>query len=300
MCDPLGLSSEAPVIVVRENSAKKFLGGAGIVAAHVASLGGVCEFVSVRGKDNVGLEAEQMLGSCQVKHHLFVDRLRPTTFKTRYIADNQKLLRVSKLVEANVGKFLERKIIEKLDQLLPRATSIILSDFVYGMLTPQILKHITDYANKNKVKIFGDLQCSSQVGDVTKFTGFSGIFPTEKEARLATGNKDDGLEFVAQSIIKKTRCERLFLKLGPEGLIVYDENDDEGPKREHFPALTANPLDVSGAGDSLLASIALAISAGATTMEAAAIGNIVASCSVQSMGNIPITKERILETITQF
>ena len=90
------------------------------------------------------------------------------------------------------------------------------------------------------------------------------------------------------------------MKLGPEGLIVYDENDDEGPKREHFPALTANPLDVSGAGDSLLASIALAISAGATTMEAAAIGNIVASCSVQSMGNIPITKERILETITQF
>ena len=83
-CDPLGLSSEAPVVVVKEMGSEEYVGGAGIVAAHVSSLGGSCDFISITGDDDVGVKVAKDLKDWNVSSHLVKDKNRPTTYKTRY------------------------------------------------------------------------------------------------------------------------------------------------------------------------------------------------------------------------
>ena len=149
------------------------------------------------------------------------------------------------------------------------------------------------YAMLLKIKelpLFGDLQCSSQVGNVLKFTGFSLICPTEREARIALANHDDGVEYVANLLIQKTGSKNTILKLGADGFIAYEDlQDDEGfLKRQHFPALSANPIDVTGAGDALLATMACCVSSGLSVMEASAVACCVSSIAVQTIGNKPI------------
>ena len=94
-----------------------------------------------------------------------------------------------------------------------------MSDFVYGVVTPRILKVLQHLAEQHDLLLFGDLQCSSQVGSVIRFEGFSLLCPNEREARLALQDKDSGLKQLSQRLLQMTRSERLVMKLGPEGFI---------------------------------------------------------------------------------
>ena len=119
--------------------------------------------------------------------------------------------------------------------------------------SPRVLKVVHQLAKEHKLLLFGDLQCSSQVGSITRFEDFSLLCPNEREARLALQDKDSGLEQLSQQLFQITRCERLVMKLGPEGFIAYDRTSNSQLSSQAFPALSVNPLDVAGAGDSLLA-----------------------------------------------
>ncbi len=303
-CDPLGISSEAPVMVVKELTSKNFLGGAAIVASHVKSLGAEPILISVIGEDSVGNQALNELKKIQVNNILIRDPNRPTTFKKRYIVENQKLFRVSKLDEKSISSEIENKIIKALDKHAQNCKGIIISDFVYGVITPKILSHINYLSEKYNIFLFGDLQCSSQVGEVTKFKDFSVIFPNEKEARIALKDKDSGLEIICQKLIKNTRTKSLILKLGAEGLIAFDFNNKEKLIRQAFPSLSVNPIDVSGAGDSLIALMSTCICNGSTIMRSAALGCCMSSIAVQNMGNKSIkaiqVKEKLFEVLQNF
>ena len=289
-CEPLGLSSEAPVVVVKEIEKTKFIGGAGIVATHVSNIGANCHFLSVAGNDEQREFALEKLSDYQVNAEVLIDRNRPTTFKSRYMVGNQKIFRVSRLMDTDINAELEDQLIDKVKVLAPTLDNIIVSDFVYGVITSRVLRSIMILAKRHNIKIFGDLQCSSQVGNVLKFRGFDMMFPTEKEARIAINNKDDGLEFVAQTVFEKSECDNLMIKLGADGLIAYSRRDSGFIESEHFPALSVNPVDVSGAGDSVLASVATAMTAGLDVLEAAAWGCVIASCAVETLGNLPVDK----------
>lgn len=296
-CEPLGLSSEAPVVVVKELGSTVFTGGAGIVAAHVSSLGGKSCLLSVRGDDREGVNACFDLDKSKVSHQLIVDNSRPTTFKTRFIVGTQKLFRVSKLSDHDVKPEIEREIISKLEKLMPDADGLIVSDFVYGVVTENILNKAMLLASKHNVRLFGDLQCSTQLGNVLKFKGFDVILPTEKEARLAINNKDDSLEFVSQVLLEKSNCKSLVITLNSQGSIVYNKVDGGHVEKEHFPALSSNPVDVSGAGDSMLSAMSLAICSGADPIEASLIGSIVSSCAVEILGNKPISRTMLIQKV---
>ena len=115
------------------------------------------------------------------------------------------------------------------------------------------------------------------------------LCPTEREARIALSNQDDGVEYVSKLLMSQTRCTNLVLKLGADGFIAYSRDlTNDFVYRQHFPALTINPVDVAGAGDSLLASIAVGLSRGLSLMEASALGSCVAALTVQSLGNMPV------------
>ena len=289
-CDPVGMSNEAPVVVVKELETRDYIGGAGIVAAHIAALGAKSTLVSVTGEDDAASFCLDELSRSGVNPILFRDISRPTTLKLRYLVENQKLFRVSRLKEHSLSREHEDRLIAEISDQASKVNGILVSDFVYGVITPRVLNAIRRIATEKTLPLFGDLQCSSQVGNVLKFEGFSLICPTEREARIALANHDDGVEYVANLLIQKTGSKNTILKLGADGFIAYEDlQDDEGfLKRQHFPALSANPIDVTGAGDALLATMACCVSSGLSVMEASAVACCVSAIAVQTIGNKPI------------
>ena len=297
-CDPVGMSNEAPVVVVKELERVEFIGGAAIVAAHTASFGANATFISVTGDDPDSDLVFDKLSQAGVTPILFKDFSRPTTRKTRFMVENQKLFRVSLLKEHSISKDLEQKIIKTIDDVASNVEAIIVSDFVYGVITKTILDKLLTVAKQGNIPLLGDLQCSSQIGNVSKFKDFFLICPTEREARIALSNQDDGIENVANLLMKKTRCKNMIVKLGAEGLIAYcDVGSGDFLQRQHLPALAENPVDVAGAGDTLIAAVAVGLTKGLSLIEASALGCCASAVSVQQVGNMPVSITEITNLI---
>jgi rfaE bifunctional protein kinase chain/domain len=245
----------------------------------------------VVGDDLLSNSVKEVLTGRDIDTSLIIDPSRPTTYKTRYMVENQKLFRVSRIKDHKISEKIENEVINKLNELASDIDGILVSDFVYGVITPNILTEILLLAKKFNLKLFGDLQCSSQVGNVTKFNKFDLITPTEKEARVALDDNESGIEWISNTLLKNTRAKDMLMKLGSNGFIAY--NGTGLGERQDFPALTVNPVDVTGAGDSLFAAMSVSLVSGASFMEASAIGACMASLAVQEVGNIPITNSRL-------
>ncbi len=155
---------------------------------------------------------------------LIIDKMRPTTFKKRYVVDNQKLFRVTRLDQSQLNKNIEEKVILELENSAKNADGIVVSDFVYGVITPRIINKVHELANKYNLSLFGDLQCSSQIGSILKFKDFSLLCPNEREARIALHEKDLDLEALSLKIINETNSDKLIMKLGSDGFISYEKN----------------------------------------------------------------------------
>jgi bifunctional ADP-heptose synthase (sugar kinase/adenylyltransferase) len=211
------------------------------------------------------------------------------------MVENQKLFRVSRIKDHKISKEIEDKIIKKITLLAPKLDGIMISDFVYGVITNKILESITKLSEQFGIKLYGDLQCSSQVGKVSKFSGFDLITPTEKEARIALEDNESGIEWIANKLMKNTNSKNMLMKLGSDGFIAYGSN--KHLERQNFPALVVNPVDVTGAGDSLFAAMSVSLSSGASLIEASAIGVCMASLAVKEVGNTAITKEKLSNCI---
>ncbi len=292
-CDTLGVSSEAPVLTIREIENKEFIGGAAIIAQHVKSLGAKCTFVSVVGTDSTSDFVKRNLQDSQIDTFLLEDASRPTTYKIRYMVENQKILRVSRLKQHNITRELEDSICGFLDEV-DNVEGIIISDFVYGVITDKILNKIFEVSKLKNIKVFGDVLCSSQSGNVTKFQNIELITPTEKEARIGLDDRTSGLEALAQKLIKKTNNNNIAITLGSQGILAYSKNKNHiNIQSEYFPALEENPVDVAGAGDSVMSGYALAVCQGLNLMEASAFASCLAGISVSRIGNIPIKIDEI-------
>lgn len=296
-CEAIGMSAEAPVVVVRELAKRNFIGAAAVVAAHIRALGARCDLVSVVGNDSTAELVKRELKAQGIGDALTQDPSRPTTFKKRYVVENQKLFRVSRLEQHNLDAAIEAQLIAQLEALAQHAQGIVVSDFVYGVVTPRILQVVTDIAKRHDIMLFGDLQCSSQVGSVTRFKNFSLLCPNERELRLSLQNKDSGIESLSQQLIETTRCQKLLIKLAAEGFIAYDRDRNGQLRSQAFPALSVNPLDVAGAGDSVLAVMATGLASGQGMMPTAALACCMAGLAVETMGNTPIAADALRNSI---
>jgi bifunctional ADP-heptose synthase (sugar kinase/adenylyltransferase) len=157
------------------------------------------------------------------------------------------------------------------------------------VVTPRVLAVVQELAQRHSLQLFGDLQCSSQVGSISRFRNFSLLSPNERELRLALRDKDSGLESLSQQLLADTHCERLIVKLAAEGYIVYDRDSSGRMLSQPFPALSVNPLDVAGAGDSVLAVMATGLASRQPMMPTAALACCMAALAVETMGNTPIS-----------
>ena len=138
-----------------------------------------------------------------------------------------------------------------------------------------------------------------QTAQLLKFENFDMICPTEREARVSLANKDDNVEAIANKVLLATNCRNLLMKLGSNGFIMYT-NGSELAERQYFPALNINPIDVAGAGDSLLASLAVSMCSKGSAMQSAAVGACVASLAVSTYGNTPVNVEQVKQRLRSF
>jgi rfaE bifunctional protein kinase chain/domain len=297
-CFPLGMSQEEPTLVVNEQETKQFLGGAGIVASHAAQLGARVKFISVAGQDKARDFAASSLEKYGVNYSFVVDLARPTTVKKRYRSHGRSLLRVSRLSQRAISNQLQKLLFSEFEKDSSEFDLVVFSDFNYGCLPQPLIEKIISLAKDNNILTAADSQSSSQVGNISRFWGVDLITPTEREARLAMQNHDDGLVVLADNLLSKTGSQNIILKLAAEGMIAQIANKDHRlPHTDRLEALNLRPVDVSGAGDSVLITASLALSCGANLWEASLLGSIAAFVQVGRIGNIPLTKNELLSVI---
>jgi len=297
-CDPLGMSEEDPTIVVTPVSSRTFIGGAAIVAAHAASLGAEVQVFSVVGDDPTAKFCRQELTRFGVNHNLLVDDSRPTTLKQRFRSRSKTLLRVSHLAQRSIEERLQRELVTKVSQAVKSADLVIFSDFNYGSLPQPVVDGITAAAKKTKAKIVADSQSSSQIGDVSRFKNVDLLTPTEREARLALRNSEDGLVVVAETICEAANAKAAIVKLGEQGVLLHGRNA-KFFETDQIPALNSAPQDVAGAGDCMLVAASLALTVGANMWEAGLLGSLAAAIQVGRVGNTPITQDEILHELSE-
>ena len=289
-CFPLGMSQEEPTIVVSQTNSRKFVGGAGIVASHASQLGANVHLICVTGHDQQRDFVAKELDANNVKYNFIVDEARPTTVKQRFRSDGRSLFRVSKLSQQAISAGLQQAIYDHFAKIVKDLDLLVFSDFNYGCLPQCLVRKIISLAKKHSVFIAADSQSSSQIGDISRFKDVQLITPTEREARIALQNQDDGLVVLSEKLMAKAKADAIILKLGSEGMIAQlKKGVTTSPITEKLEPLNRKPVDVSGAGDSVLISASLAMSAGASLWQASLIGNLAAFIQVGRVGNIPIS-----------
>jgi len=288
-CQALGMSQEDPTIVISPIDSRKFVGGAGIVAAHAAGLGANVNFISVVGNDNIYEYAKDKLSEYGVDFHLEIDNNRPTTLKQRYRCANKTMLRVSHLHQNAISIELQDNIYNYLLKIIDKINVLVFSDFNYGCLPQTLVDKIISLANLHNVYLAADSQSSSQIGDIARFKKMNLITPTETEARISTRNKEDGLIIMADKLKNISDPKSILLKLGENGLLIHTSIDNHTEwQTDKIDALNPFPKDVSGAGDSLLITSAMATACGANIWESAILGSLAAAIQVGRVGNIPM------------
>lgn len=297
-CEPLGMSQEDPTIVVSPIDSTRFMGGAGIVAAHAAGLGANTRFVSVTGADAPREFAEKQLAAAGVAASLLTDDSRPTTLKQRYRCAGKTLLRVSHLHQGAVATQLQARLVERIEEAIQGAHLLVFSDFNYGCLPQAMVDKIIPMAKARGLMLAADSQSSSQVGDIGRFKQMDLLTPTEREARISTRNREDGLVVLAEALRQQSSARNILLKLGEEGLMVHAGNGASLDwLTDRIGSLNSAPKDVAGAGDSLLIASALALACGGSIWEAACLGSLAAAVQVGRVGNTPIQFDEIRQEL---
>jgi bifunctional ADP-heptose synthase (sugar kinase/adenylyltransferase) len=190
-------------------------------------------------------------------------------------------------------------ILKVIKQALMGADLLVFSDFNYGCLPQALVEQIIDLVTGSGVILAADSQSSSQTGDISRFKGMDLITPTEREARISTRSREDGLVILAEKLRQDAVAKNIFLKLGEDGLFIH-AGSSEGMGtlfNDRISALNSISKDVAGAGDSLLITSAMSLASDGSIWEAACLGSLAAAVQVGRVGNTPLTIEELLREI---
>lgn len=296
--DVTRISPEAPVQVFDIRNSEYRLGGAANVSYNVRTLGADPFIIGVIGNDNEGnllINAMNALGIDT--GGLLMENGRPTTCKTRVISDSHHLLRIDSESKSDISPDTENKILSLLEKNAEEIGIIILQDYNKGVLTKNLIRKITEFAMKKEIRILVDPKFEN-------FFEFQKAYlfkPNRKELEDALGKKiknPDDIDLFAQELMEKLNCENLILTLGEQGMMII-ENHNGNIKKEKIPTKARKVADVSGAGDTVISTIAVCLAGGASLRDAAVISNYAAGLVVEEVGIVPIYKDSLIEHITK-
>jgi D-beta-D-heptose 7-phosphate kinase/D-beta-D-heptose 1-phosphate adenosyltransferase len=278
------ISPEAPIPVLHHQSEKSMLGGAANVARNIVALGGEALLVGALGDDADGdLIAGPLILRDPIEGRFVRAAGHPTTTKVRYVSGGQQIMRVdverlfhpsAQDVETICGWLLEA---------IDSTSAIVLSDYAKGVLVPMMIRRVVDIARARAVPVIVDPKSR----DIARYAGATVLTPNAAEAAAIAGlerlDSDDYAEMAAKILSERAEVDAIVLTRGAHGVTVYDRADPEGPV-SHAPTAALEVFDVSGAGDTLVAALALALACGASIKTAARIGNAAAGVAVAKRG----------------
>jgi rfaE bifunctional protein kinase chain/domain len=289
--DVTRISPEAPVPVVDVRRESVHLGGAANVLANLVALGARGSVVGVVGKDSAGERLQ--VGLRELGAHdgcLIVDESRPSTTKTRIIAHSQLVVRADRESRIRVNGSVEAQIVSCLKEALKEADAFVVSDYDKGVVTPSILGEVLPIAYE-RVPVLVD----PKLRNFSSYRPATLVTPNHFEALRMSDSEDtsdDGSHRAAKVIREKLACDAVLITRGDRGMMLL-----EGDGEPVFVKTAAREVyDVTGAGDTVIAALAGALSVGATMLEAAAFANHAAGIVVGKVGTATASADELLST----
>lgn len=289
------VSPEAPVPVVHVQSETFRLGGAANVFHNILTLGGQVELCGVIGADQDGKELLQQIKKTKaVTTGIFVDGSRPTIKKSRVVAHNQQIVRYDVEQSHPISASVERKILKYITGRLPNLSGIVISDYAKGMITAGMVEHIRSAASRHCVPIIVD----PKVEHMAYYSGVTVVTPNHWEARQATGflpTQEVSINQVGFSLRDRLQCQAVIITRGEEGMSIFQ---DQG-RTWTIPAVAKQVYDVTGAGDTVVSTLALAMSVGASLPEAALLANHAAGIVVGMLGTATVSRQQLKDSLRE-
>jgi D-glycero-beta-D-manno-heptose-7-phosphate kinase len=287
------ISPEAPVPVVEVTRQSYHLGGAGNVAANVCALGGTAVLAGVVGSDAAAERVRESLGEAGVQAGLVSsDSGRPTTVKTRIVAHHQQVVRADRERSDDITAALEDALIGRLRGALPSSSALVVSDYQKGVVTPRLMRTAVALARRRGIPVLVD----PKVRHFPLYRGVSLLTPNQLEAEQATGIRirgEDDLLAAGARILRKLRCEAALVTRGEQGMSLFEA----GSRPLHIPTSAREVFDVTGAGDTVIATAAIALYAGARMHEAARLANYAAGVVVGKLGTATATLDEVMAAV---
>ena len=288
------ISPEAPVPVVEVTDEQFLLGGASNVANNILSLGGHATIVGLAGNDRAGEILMEMLEKKGIQCGCVFLSRRPTTVKTRVIAHNQQVVRFDKEVIDKIDGKALRELRGYILNNLQSHDAVIISDYKKGVVSSELVRDIVKYSRQKNIFVSVD----PKVGHFHYYKNVSLITPNVMEASIASGieiKDEKSLINAGESLLKKLSCTAVLITRGEHGISLFKRK-----KVTHIPTVARNVYDVTGAGDTVIATFTIAYAAGATMEEAAVIANHSAGIVVGEVGTAVATQEKLIESFKTF
>ena len=289
------ISPEAPVPIVKVESRTYRLGGAANVAANLAALGCRVSLLGTKGSDGFGERLSQLLDENRIEDHLItMAPPRPTITKTRVMSQGQQLLRLDEEETGPFGPEESKALLDRAFELIEKSDVVILSDYGKGVLDGLCCSALIRSARGKKVPILVDPKGRNW----TKYDGATCITPNTAELELVTGKQivsEETLMDAGRELTEKLRIDRLLVTRGPKGMALFSR--DNPPVV--IPTQARDVFDVSGAGDTVIATTAAGIGAGMDWPDAARLANIAAGIVVGKVGTNPIRAEELALALRQ-
>jgi rfaE bifunctional protein kinase chain/domain/rfaE bifunctional protein nucleotidyltransferase chain/domain len=291
----IGGMTKTPTPSVRFDGRQDFVGGAAIVAAHLAAAGADVTFSTVLGDDALKDFVLENLAQMGVKVKPIVDRTRPTTQKNAFVCGDYRLLKVDTLDNRSISDQIVETFTEQIQRTAAQA--VVFSDFRHGIFNRRTIPTLIDAIPRGAFRV-ADSQVASRWGNILDFKGFDLITPNEREARFAMADQDTGVRPLAAQLHEEAACRMVILKLGDRGVLTC--RPGKGNDLRSFfvvDSFVERVVDAVGAGDALLAYATLAMVADGSEVAATILGSLSAAIECEIDGNLPVSSDDVLQRI---
>lgn len=287
------VSPEAPVPVVKVNTETYCLGGAGNVANNIVSLGGNASVCGVVGSDYAAKILQKQLSRKGIDHAgVFADSSVTTSVKTRIIAGHQQVVRFDTETVRDISRPMTQKILKFISSEIQNSDAVLISDYGKGVITEKIIKETIVLARKYKKIVTVD----PKIEHFKRYAGVDCITPNLSEAMagmyVAKLKTQNDLNNLGQQILKELKCRSLLITQGKNGMTLF-----EGTKINHIPTAAKEVFDVTGAGDTVIAALTLALARRASLPDAARIANYAAGIVVGKLGTAVVSPKELIKTL---
>ncbi len=296
------ISPEAPVPVVEVTREDFLLGGAANVAANIVSLGGRVSIAGVTGNDRARDVFMELMEEKGIDTSGVISDRRPTTVKTRVIAHHQQVVRFDREDHTGINSEIFKKLLSFIQDRIKKdkIDAIIISDYKKGVVSRELVKAIIKYSRPAGIFVAVD----PKVGHFPFYKGVSIITPNLKEASEGSGVeiKDEAsLIRAGKKLLRTLSLEAVLITRGEEGMSLFmkDKNRKDEIKHYYIPTRAKKVFDVTGAGDTVIATFTLARASGASMIEACEIANYAAGIVVGEIGTATVTPEQLKEAIKE-